>query len=300
VDRPTSILALAICGIGCGITRGGTGNDLGLDAAPNVDSSTDSTVVDTRVEDTGVEPDTMPIVDTTPEADAPCKPIGGGNLCDGLPKFEGTPQVVDGFGDEFCSVPTTHFDPTKGELMFPSPAPTWVKSDVRARFAWTGGGMHAHIQVTDTNIQVVDDADFLWKGDAVEVYVAGFTPLTGLFDGTSDAGAMQIVIAPPSGPAPARAEIFQNTVHVGSLGPGKWAVRIVPDGYEIELRIPWTDLGAPGDLKVGASIGLTIALVDKDVSPDRFWSVYKMSPIPSGSCGQPSCDDRLWCFPKLK
>jgi hypothetical protein len=298
VERGAAIpfLALALAGLGCGISRGGTGDFSSLGDASPFDASADSPAVDTFVGDTAAsaEDGTSDAVDAPP-----CKPIGGGDLCAEIPKFAAATQVVDGVGDEFCDVPTTHFDPKKGQLMVPSPAPGWVKTDVRARFAWSASAFHAHVAVVDSNIQVVDDPFTLYLGDAVEVYIAGFSTLTGTFDGIQDAGAMQVVIAPPSGAVPARAEIFQNTVHVGSLPSGQWAARRVPGGYEIELRIPWTDLGG-AEMRSGLTIGVDLGLDDKDGPADRFWSVYEIAPTTISICGEPSCDDRLWCLPSLK
>jgi hypothetical protein len=304
-------IALAIVAtIGCTLDKSGSGTDLGLGRdAGTVVVDTSVVVPDTSVADTFVAIDTaLPIdapADAAEEAEADtrvCATPTGGTLCTKIPAFAGT-QTVDGLDDDFCDVNGVSWWNTDGDFISPSAPPDAGKVRVRMKFAWDGVGLHAFVDVQDANVITDPNPTYLWRGDSVELYLAGFSKLTGRFDTTNDAGAFQVVISPPSGATPAQSQIFLTGAASGPLASGKWTAVATPTGYAVEVQIPWSDLHGMG-IAAGSQIGLDVAVNSKwDPATDHVFSVWRRRMVsgatPCGANLSPSCDDRTWCTPSL-
>ena len=87
----------------------------------------------------------------------------------------------------------------------------------------------------------------------------------------------------------------------GPLSAGFFGIRAVSGGYEVELRLPWTELGgqpAPGD-SMAFDVGIDVS--DDETMPRRVQSfLYYQAPTATTTCtssttAEPSCDDRTWC-----
>lgn len=307
------------------------------DGAIELDTSiADTTVVvpnDEGVADAGVEPDTTVVTDTAkpgsakpdttvldtamPDTfvadtyDAGCVALPIATPCANLPHYEklATAQSMDGKADDFCDVPFVVFDNSTGAVRDPSPTPAEAKTTMTIRAAWSSVGLHLHLAVKDPKIIVATPASEknLYLGDSVEIYVAGYDTLTGSYDFmTKDFGAQQIIIAPalPDGTIGTRAQLFYGGGPKGSPPLDRWASRNTADGYEIEVRLPWTDLkpttmAAP---VAGKKIALTLGFNNKyDATKQQAFSVYQVKTVasPVSGCTQPFCDDRYWCTPTL-
>jgi hypothetical protein len=301
--------------VGCGLTdKGGLGESVPLGDSDAIDSG----VFDTAHDDFGTPSDANADTsdhdgdvaidgDGRADADAGCPPLAETDACKGIPKLLSI-QIVDGDDGDFGCVPTTTFTLTSAATTAPKPPPA-LPEKVHMRAAWTVNGLAVHVRVEDPTIVVADAADpNIYDGDAVEVFVSGFPTLTGTFDGTADAGAMQIIVAPSSGGTPARAKIYQNGDR-GPLDVADYATEITIDGYTVELALPWALLRGAGT--VGGKVGLDLA-VDVEDDPTAttrpaVWAVWKQLAFTGKtSCaGSPPvafawCDDRVWCTPALE
>lgn len=282
-------------------------DDGALETLAPMDSfvETDSAVVDSTAGDTRL--------DTSSDAGCAAAPATA-TPCDKLPARQAlaTGQTLDGRADDFCDVPYVDFANGVGAVRDPNPTPTEAQTTMRIRVAWSTFGVHAHVAVRDSKLLVAMPATekFLFYGDSIEIYVAGYDALTGSFDGaTKDYGAQQIIIAPPTadGTVGTRATYFYGAVGAkGSPLSDRWFSRVTAEGYEIELRLPWADL-KPAAMPVpvaGKKIALTWAFNNKyDAAKQQAFSVFQARPVgipPVPACGQPYCDDRMWCTPTLQ
>jgi hypothetical protein len=253
--------------------------------------------------------------DAAPEAGAQpdaseCLLPTGQDLCQTLPKFAAASQVVDGVGDEFCGIPAMTFDAVSCPTVDPDPPPA-LPASVSLRVAWSAQAVHLHVRVQDPAIIVQPDRARLWNGDSVEIYIAGASgaQLTGAFDGTNDGGAIQLVLTPPSGAFPARGEAFFSRFGAHSeIDPSLYAGRLIPGGYELELRFPWPSSANPAT--PGARVAFDFALGVQDAASaggrqlqciisDVFVDGAQACGLAAGTAAAPYCDDRTWCQPEL-
>lgn len=269
--------------------------DAAADAAPDVDA--------------GSGPDAAPEAGAQPDASECLLPTGQ-DLCQTLPKFTAASQVVDGVGDEFCGIPAMTFDAVGCPTLDPDPPPA-LPASASLRVAWSAQAVHLHVRVQDPAVIVQPDRARLWNGDSVEIYIAGASgaQLTGAFDGTNDGGAIQLVLTPPSGAFPARGEAFFSRFGAHSaIDPSLYAGRLVPGGYELELRFPWPASANPAT--PGARVGFDFALGVQDAASaggrqlqciisDVFVDGAQACGLSAGTPAAPYCDDRTWCQPQL-
>jgi hypothetical protein len=177
------------------------------------------------------------------------------------------------------------------------------------RAAWTEEAFVAHVHVTDPLI--LPDASYThWNGDNVQFFVAGTSMLTGAYSGTEDGGATHVIIAPPTETLAAQGitiyEPCYASVMVTSLATTAFATRLVDDGYEIEVRLPWGATALPRTS--GALIGLDFVFGVANTSGLglELEGALKNDPtLESESCyptpnTHPGCDDRVWCTPRLE
>jgi hypothetical protein len=232
-----------------------------------------------------------------------------------MPKPED--QKVDGVGTEFCAIPAYEFyvlsAPATIPSTLPSPPPD-LREKVELRVAWSDAAFHLHIHVYDQHV-LTRRGDHSYNADAVEVFLAGPSAqgYNGPYDGQSDGGAMQFVLSPPSASDPeAQGSGWSNPPgqhNTAIFAPSNYAGRLVDDGYEFELRIPWHDAGPRAS---GARIAFNLAIDvqdDQDAGGRQLQAfLYLPNPIISGAevCGftnraaEPYCDDRTWCTPELQ
>jgi|SoiMethySBSTD1v2_1073268.scaffolds.fasta_scaffold09616_8 cellulose/xylan binding protein with CBM9 domain len=253
------------------------------------------------------------IEDARRDADAgPCRIKVGNDACETVPRFKALAQIVDGIGDEFCDIPAMEFDVNECPTLLPAEPPD-LPEHVFLRIAWSPDAFHLHVKVVDPNVVVNPQSGSLWNGDAVEIYIAGASGdgLTGQYNGTNDGGAIQIVLGPPGSGHGVRGQAFFNYSgqHTStSINPSTYAGRLVPDGYELELRFPWVAFADPA--VPGARIAFDIA-IGAQQNPDAggrqlqciisnvFVDGKSACGYQPGTPAQPWCDDRTWCQPRL-
>lgn len=222
-------------------------------------------------------------------------------------------QIVDGSGDEFRDVPGWAFDVATMPVVVPAPPPPVSASGV-LRVAWSPSYFHAHVHMNVANTQP-SVTDQLWRGDAIELFIAPPSPAgyDGSYSTTYDTGPLQIILSAPSTASQARAEVCLDCPITGlpatALSSAEYAGRLVADGYEFEVRLPW------GRVTDGPASGKSIAFdfaVDVGSVPGaggaELQGLLHETPIHgSARCASsppamayPACDTRTWCTPTLQ
>jgi hypothetical protein len=299
--------------LGSGGGQLGAAGDGGSGGQPNLDARTDTPVPDSSSGGTSSD---VSIDNGPKDADAgPCTIIVGNDACDTVPRFPtGVTQVIDGFGDEFCTIPAMEFDVNDCPTMIPGGELPNLPEKVYLRVAWSQFHFHLHVKVEDPNVLVNPADTSLWNGDAVEIYIAGTSGagLTGSYDGTDDGGAIQIVLAPPGGGHAARGQAFFNPGdgrHTSTrIDASTYAGRLTSDGYELELIYTWLPIANPR--VPGAKIAFNIAVGAQQVLDaggrqlqciisNVFVDGEEACGYTPGTPAQPWCDNRTWCQPEL-
>lgn len=233
----------------------------------------------------------------------------GGNPCTQIPAFAGT-QVVDGQGNEFCNVAPMQLDvDNAAKVITYNAEPPEV---VTARIAASAAGLHAYVEVVDSNIQVVDTVDTsqsisqVYQGDSIELLFSSSNNLTGL-TGT-DSNTLHVII-PAKGPAVSTKASNTNGVSQGTptaLPTSQYAQRLTSTGYAIEAQLAWPGGTAPS---AGTNIRFDLALNSADATFGNVGDmrdgqlIYHLENVGNSSCqGTPAsegtvpfCDDRTWC-----
>lgn len=205
-------------------------------------------------------------------------------------------EVLDGNGEELCALAPRRFAVNEGQHRKPT-GTSDAPQQVVVRVGVSARGVHFHVQVlVDPWIVVQDD---LVQGDAVEIFVRGVhDPITGKL--TTD-GGRHYVFVPPTGGRPADGREIRPDGTYGPLSGAFYGIRAVEGGYEVEMRLPWTDLGgqpAPGDA-MAFDVGIDVS--DDEKIPRRLQSfLYYQAPTGATTCtttsvAEPSCDTRTWC-----
>jgi hypothetical protein len=157
---------------------------------------------------------------------------------------------------------TVDGDLSDWEGVTPLPNPFHKEPTGPFRFCWTEAGLYGAVDVADKSVAVKPDAP--WEADGVEVFVdKAFERATSTGPNT---GQYAFCPAPDLGPGKA------HFVIASDAGKGKptriaCAWRPTPTGYALEFFLP-AELLAPAHMRVGATIGLNVAL-DDDGRPVR-------------------------------
>jgi hypothetical protein len=229
-------------------------------------------------------------------------------LCAELRAFDG-PFVVDGLGDEFCRIrdgrpatPPRRFSIARASATDPSPPPA-LPQQVEVRAGLSSFGAHVFVQVRG-DPRVIVDRDDPTSADAVEIFLRGRRDeLVG--DLERDA-ALHLVIAPDDGGAAIGLRYLEGRPRA-SLLSSSFAARRVSGGYEVELHLPWSEIGEA--VSPGMLIGFDVAIDVKDDerAPGRQARAYlHLEPLagsaPCTALGaarpEPWCDSRTWCAAK--
>jgi hypothetical protein len=275
---------------------GGAGGNTIRDA-----SSEDQRVTDAKQNDVTTD---RALVDA--EAGA-CTMLTGADPCISVQRFTAAAQVIDGVGDEFCNIRAVVLDVDNCPTNYPKTPPA-LPERAYLRVAWSMAAIHLHVHVDDPLVQPNLSDDRIWDGDAVELFVtsASGSGLHGSYDGTSDNGAIQIIMAPPTPSFPANARAFFND-GTSNIAVSNVAGRLVPGGYEIEIRFPWVVPPAGPSSR----IALNLSIDARDVTDgsggrqlecilsDVFVDGQSACGFSAGTAAKPYCDDRSWCQPTL-
>ena len=229
----------------------------------------------------------------------------GGSPCSSIPHFSGT-QTLDGRGDDFCAIPYLQLDSNNaGKVVTLNATPSEV---INARIAWSSAGLHAFIDVQDSNVQVVNTVDATqainqaYQGDSIEIMLTSSNDVTGLTG--ADSNSLHVIV-PASGPAISTKASNSNGSSQGAatLLPSSQFVQVsTSTGYAVELQLPWPGGTAPSS---GGTVRFDMALNSADsnfggVGDMRDGQlIYHLETVSDSSCQgtdtQPFCDDRTWC-----
>jgi hypothetical protein len=285
------LLGLAL--LGCSFDRGGRGGGGNLtgDAQIAVDARD---VADSHV---GGATNVDSAAETAGDAGCVGKPS---DPCTSLPPLLGS-QTLDGEDFEFCNIAGVDVDAKTAQYR-PTPAATWTSGSMRVKVAWSDKGLHLHFHVNDTTFAPAPMYSEHWRGDCIELFVAGHNRLTGVFNGVNDRGAMQIIFARPQMDGSSRAGIFYGGYVTSEISKDIYDVSNRSDGWDLEVAIPWAMIAGTG-IAPGSIVGLDFALNDRRdlTSTDADYMGYRLRmPLPVAWCGGMYCDDRVWCQPKLE
>ncbi|GAC1351857.1 MAG: hypothetical protein NVSMB1_08940 [Polyangiales bacterium] len=234
-----------------------------------------------------------------------CKPLPGGSLCDHVASFGTKVQIVDSYGDEFCTIPgTTFLVRDMARVLPPSPS---QNAKVEVRMAWSKAAIHMHLHVIKENVVPADPmtTSQYYEGDGLEFFLSGTDKLTGAYNAMTDSGAKHFIITAPTDTQPSRGAYYVSGTNLFPIESSLFAARRVSDGYEMELRIPWLFLESSPASGSGIGFDLAVDLNDNPaVLKRQVQGVYAFRPVAATSSCAPNpidayCDDRVWCTPKL-
>ena len=166
--------------------------------------------------------------------------------------------VVDGLGADWGD------DGLRVDILTSSDGQVRTPTDLDAQFriAWDPSGLLLWIAVQDDEPIEHPELNEPWPRDSVDLVVAGAT----------DRG-FQLVISPGADPDFASARHALHDMRPEAARPAalraEWKSRVVPGGYEVEVRLPWSNLGALGPKDVG-EIRLRMSVDDEDKQGDRL------------------------------
>lgn len=131
--------------------------------------------------------------------------------------------------------------------------------DAQARFAWDANGLICFISVLDDVPREHDLTRHLFNGDSIEFFVA---PKIGIDD------RYELVISPgwdPAFPEPRHAFFDKR---LGKERPLEYLAqrRLRNNGYDIEVLLPWSNLGVAPE--VGSEVAVQLYVIDSDNPSD--------------------------------
>jgi predicted esterase len=143
-----------------------------------------------------------------------------------------------------------------------------------ARLAWSAQGLHAQVSVVDATPYEAPDAERLYEGDSVELFLAA--PPGGPADA---AGMVQLVVSPardPAHPGVRRRYFDYRGAALKKAGPpaGGAYVRRTRDGYVVDLLLSWSNLGLSGPPAPGAVFGVRVGVNDGEAGRERARLVW--------------------------
>jgi hypothetical protein len=242
----------------------------------------------------------------------------GASPCTRIPLFTGV-QVVDGLGNEFCSIPgfelsfanaaqIVEYNGAQGTADYPGRAAELYPERAIVRVAWSTSHIYAFVRVYDPQVVPAESVANIWNADGIELYITTNRNVTG--STVNDASAYHFIISPGAGSANGLGATVKTTDYTGVHSPlsdKQFATTQDAEGYTVELRYS-LPLGA--HLSTGTQVYFDFALssATDNVSgsnPRDGQAVYYAGQAPSSSpCGtgtvQPYCDDRIWCPTVLK
>lgn len=225
-------------------------------------------------------------------------------------------QVLDGRGDEFCSIPGFELNFRNGAR-----GNADLPHSMVVRVAWSEDAFHLYAEVEDPQVVTNNEIEYLWSGDVVELFLAPRPAgeLAGFFSGRVD--GVQLLIAPPTTANPARAaRLFwlpsednpDNYLQVREPLTSSFAARATETGYAVEARLPWSMFGPrTPDIKKGVSIALDFGL--STASPSTIGNandgregavtLYAGPTTDVNTCSGdqvPWCNSTTWCTATLR
>lgn len=276
------MVVVALGGIGCRFEVAGLTGDARTDGSATVDLAV-PVVVDLAGVDLA-----QPLVDLAPRPDLadPCAPApaplpNGVNASCAI----GNPPTVNGRIEEWVTTPS---------YVLRSGAKDVVESgfsgnagdrdlDLSGAFQvrWDATALYVAVAVTDDLRAVAVTNTALWQGDSVEIYLSA----TGA--GQYGANDMQLVFAPNGTSAYYRGDGVPRALPTGVVAMARNVGGAA--GWELEVSIPWSVVGATGML--GRLVHFDLQLNDADTSPvrERFLLWRSLQPSMCSECSVVKC-----------
>jgi hypothetical protein len=227
--------------------------------------------------------------------------------CKKIPKYTGT-QVVDGLGDDFCSVPMF-------ELSFKNAAGVnnskitgngtdGLTQYAVARVGWTAEAFVGYVEVFGKPVRANSDPGRIWDGDSVELMITTNANPPGLT--SEDPNAIHVILNYSQG-VTVKSDATSGT-HTPITDVTLAKMRYTDNGYAAEIRIPWTgsaSVASGSQVRFEMALNVDSASVDPDVWGRDAQAVLAMTALTgtstcSATPATPFCDERLWCPTKLE
>lgn len=234
--------------------------------------------------------------ETTPESPAAvdCSPLTEHSPCELLPRLPAAP-VLDGAPECALVLHTL----AQGERAAPA------ARAVRYAAAFTDTGLYLYVAVSGLPVQPHAADQPLFCGDAVELFVDadGVLDAHGAYESS---GTMQFVVgAPVAGGGIEAGKFMQGKPFGPWVSKGLWAAA-TPDGYAVEALISASDLGM-WDWQPTGQLGFDLAVdfagsgasVESVCATARTQLLLKVANEAPPCAGQPWCDTRSFCVPRL-
>lgn len=215
--------------------------------------------------------------------------------CDSLPQYTET-QVVDGFGDDFCKVPAFELNFTNADKVIEYTRPGFSSYPERAiaHVAWSEAYVHVFVRVEDPFIETADQIEYIYGADSIELMITADDTLAG--NPAENPSAMHIIAGPwANSDWGMAAGALPNKM---ALPWAQYAVATDATGYSVELKVPW-----PNGMTVRSTtlvyfdmaLNAAVEAITGQVDVRDAQAIYKMGRVTGDTCGEPWCDDDLWC-----
>jgi len=133
------------------------------------------------------------------------------------------------------------------------------------RLGWTDAGLAIVAEVKDNIVRPAHDAAQLAKGDSLEVFLAPQR-------GTPHGYRVTVAPAPDGASTPAPIRFDDDRAPGGEPLEAESAWQKTPEGYRIELLLPWKNLGVAPE--AGTEFALQLFVNDDDGKSERFQALW--------------------------
>ena len=175
--------------------------------------------------------------------------------------------------------------------------------------AWRPEGLYFFVQVQDPDRNPAVPADFVWMGDAVELYVDADGVYPPAFEG-DDPGARQLTVsAPVDDTTPStRGETYVVMAPGVAWDSSEFVAVPTPEGYDVEAFIVAADLGLSSWVlgasdRVGIDLGHDVSLAPgetgTDGNRDSQYFLHILEPPPGNGTEYPFLNENAYCTATL-
>lgn len=181
---------------------------------------------------------------------------------------------------------------------------------VSMRYAagWRQDGIYFFIEVTDSELNPAESGDFVWMGDAVEIYL-DHDAVYPAPPGWDDPGARQFIVGPPDGVDPPRGDVYLPLQPpLSAWSTSQWTSVLFAGGYRIEGLIIAGDLGLgswtlAAGMRVGFDLSHDVAYPIGTTGPEGNregqYFLKVREPLQGNNQDYPYQNETIFCSPSL-
>ena len=266
------------------------------------DDTTDTPITSAAAPTTPSTVSTTPSTVATTAAATPPTTVIAGNAVTTAQRTS-TPKVIDGNADDWPELvfhPTDHVIYTHPRILDDPTARGGEENTSLIRLAWDATYLYVIAEVHDDVLSAPNTGNQIWRNDAVNLNIS-VIGVDGTISENPDGDDHQLTLS-PGDPAAETGEQSVRFVGNGSAfsenfsNPADVAATHSPDGYLLEARIPWSEIGVP-DPQPGDQFGLLLTVFDNDgeqVNGETIQTEIKANTPPAG----PERDNRWFQGPQ--